>query len=425
MRMLRLGGLALAVVAIAAFAGNAYAFHSGGVAECGGCHSIHSPKAGGSYLLVGIDASSTCLSCHQNAADTGPSSYHVSTAPGSLGPGQAPLQRGPGGDFGWIKKDYSFTVRGTTTNEDGDTHGHNIIAADFGYAVDGTNATAPGGSGFPSGQLACNSCHDNHGQYRRNAAGTISKTGQPIYASGSYYDPNRPTANEPTANESVGVYRLLAGAGYTKDGVTFPGNPAAKVPSTYNRTEAVTQTRTAYGLATSGGHVSWGNWCGTCHPDMHSSGNYVHPVDEDLGSTIATIYGQYVKTGDMTGSAASSFTSLVPFVKGSGDYAGVLAPLARNDDTQLGGPASSGDQVACLSCHRAHASGWEYGLRWNMEGEFMIYNGLYPGTDTTPTVPQFARGRLAAETQAAYYDRPVTKFASYQRVLCNKCHAKD
>ena len=48
-----------------------------------------------------------------------------------------------------------------------------------------------------------------------------------------------------------------------------------------------------------------------------------------------------------------------------------------------------------------------------------------PGTDTTSTVPQFARGRLGAETQAAYYDRPVTAFASYQRVLCNKCHAKD
>jgi hypothetical protein len=32
---------------------------------------------------------------------------------------------------------------------------------------------------------------------------------------------------------------------------------------------------------------------------------------------------------------------------------------------------------------------------------------------------------LGAETNAAYYDRPVTKFATYQRVLCNKCHAKD
>jgi len=419
-----MGALALAVMALAAFAGNAYAFHSGGVAECSGCHSMHNPMAGGKFLLVGTDQSSACLTCHQNANDTGPSSYHISTAPGSLGAGQAPLQRSPGGDFGWIKKDYSFTVRGTTTNEDGDTHGHNIIAVDFGYSVDGTNANAPGGSGFPSSQLACNSCHDPHGQYRRLNTGAISKTGGPIRASGSYYDPNNPTNNEPNSTTAVGVYRLLAGAGYTKDGVTFAGVPAAKVPSTYNRTEAVTQTRTSYGRSSDPGHVTWGNWCGTCHPDMHSSGNYVHPTDEDLDSTSATIYEQYVKTGDMTGSAGSSFTSLVPFVKNSGDYATVLAPLARNDNSQLGGP-STNDQVSCLSCHRAHASGWEYALRWNIEGEFMTYNSLYPGTDTTPTVPQFARGRLASETQAAYYDRPVTTFASYQRVLCNKCHAKD
>ncbi len=63
-------------------------------------------------------------------------------------------------------------------------------------------------------------------------------------------------------------------------------------------------------------------------------------------------------------------------------------------------------------------------LRWDMEGEFIVYNGLYPGSDTTPLL-QTASARLSAETQAAYYDRPVTQFASYQRALCNKCHVKD
>src|SRR3990172_5646001 len=54
----------------------AYAFHSGGVAECGGCHSMHSPKAGGTFLLVGVDAGSACLTCHEHAGDTGAPSYH-------------------------------------------------------------------------------------------------------------------------------------------------------------------------------------------------------------------------------------------------------------------------------------------------------------------------------------------------------------
>lgn len=149
----------------------------------------------------------------------------------------------------------------------------------------------------------------------------------------------------------------------------------------------------------------------------------MHPVDQTLSGGTAALYNAHVKTGDLTGSSGTSFTSLVPFVESTADYS-VLASHAKNDDTYLNGPQAS-DRVTCLSCHRAHASGWMHALRWNMEGEFMTYNSLYPGTDTTPSVPQFARGRTGAETQAAYYDRPVTTFASYQRVLCNKCHAKD
>lgn len=403
--------------------GTALAFHSGGVAECTGCHSMHSPAASGAFLLKGSDQSSTCLNCHEHAGDTGPTSYHISTAPADMPAGVAPLQRTPGGDFGWLKKTYTFTVRGATTTEDGASHGHNIVAADKGYVADPVNTTAPGGT-FPAGQLACNSCHDPHGRYRRKSDGTIATSGAPIIASGSYATNTTPGYSEPpAAGTALGVYRLLAGAGYSKGGVTFLGNPAAKAPSTYNRKEDTTQTRVAYGHATTGGHVSWGDWCATCHGQMHSSGSYVHPVDADLGSTIKTNYDQYVKSGDLTGTNASAFLSLVPFVEGTGDYA-TLASHAKSDDTYLTGPGVT-DKVSCISCHRAHASGWPHALRWNMEGEFIVYNSLWPGTDTTPTVPQFARGRTSAETQAAYYDRPATKFASYQRVLCNKCHAQD
>lgn len=418
MRGLKLGLVILgAVFMIFALGGLAYAFHSGGVAECVGCHSMHSPAAGGSFLLIGTDQSSTCLSCHEHAGDTGPSSYHISTAPADMAVGIPPKQRTPGGDFGWLKKTYTFTVRGTTTVEDGATHGHNIVAVDKGYNADPSNATSPGGT-FPSAQLACNSCHDPHGQYRRLNSGVIAKAGAPIRASGSY----NAATNEPDATTAVGVYRLLAGLGYSKGGVTFAGVPAAKVPSSYNNTESASQTRAAYGVASTGGHVTWGTWCATCHTGMHSSGNYVHPVDQAMSSTIIGNYNTYVKSGDLGGKTASAFSSLVPFATNSATYT-TLAGLASVTPTSAG-PATN-DQVMCLSCHRAHASGFTEMLRFNVEGEFMVYNSLYPGTDTTPTVPQFARGRLGAETQAAYYDRPVTQFASYQRVYCNKCHAKD
>jgi len=408
------------VVVALGLAGAAYAFHSGGVAECTGCHSMHSPKEGGSFLLIGGDQSSTCLSCHMHAGDTGPSSYHIATADADMPVGVPPKQRTPGGDFGWLRKSYTFTVRGTTSTEDGATHGHNIVAADFGYVADPTNTTAPGGT-FSSAQLGCQSCHDPHSGNRRLSDGTYARgatLGQataPIIGSGSY-----DTSATPTAGQAVGVYRLLRGLGDNTQGVTFNGVAIAVVPSTYNQTEATNQVRTAYGAT---GTNTWGNWCATCHPSMHSSGNYVHPVDQSLNSAVTNNYNAYVKSGDFTGTSATSFTSLVPFMENTGDIS-TLKTHAKNNNTYLNGPSSS-DKVACLSCHRAHATGWPEMLRWNMEGEFMVYNSLYPGTDTTPTVPQFARGRLGAETQAAYYDRPVTQFASYQRVLCNKCHAKD
>jgi predicted CXXCH cytochrome family protein len=160
----------------------------------------------------------------------------------------------------------------------------------------------------------------------------------------------------------------------------------------------------------------------------------VHPVDQGLSSAIATAYRNYVNSsntvgGTFTGDQANQgpFTSLVPFIENTGDYT-VLGSHASNAGAYLSGPASS-DQVSCLSCHRAHATGFPEMLRWNMEGEFMTAtdtagNAIWPGTDNGAPA-QFARGRTAAEMQAAYYDRDVKVFGAYQRVLCNKCHAKD
>ena len=150
---------------------------------------------------------------------------------------------------------------------------------------------------------------------------------------------------------------------------------------------------------------------------MHSSGNYVHPIDETLGSTIATNYQQYVKSGDMSGSSATSFLSLVPFTEGTGDYT-TLGTHAVNNDSQLGGPAST-DEVNCLSCHRAHASGWKDMLRFNYFYEFMVKAGQYVASDnpavTGTRAPLQHQGRTIADATAAYYDRPATKFAKSDR----------
>ena len=152
----------------------AYAFHSGGVAECEGCHSMHNSLENqpnvtgmpqfqsGPYLLKATDQAGTCLNCH-NSADTAPTGYHISTDASRLGPGLAPVEATPGGDFAWLKKTRTFNVRGNPTTIDGDHQGHNIVAADFGYTQDKTITTAPGGT-YPASNLACSTCHDPHGK---------------------------------------------------------------------------------------------------------------------------------------------------------------------------------------------------------------------------------------------------------------------
>ena len=393
-----------------------YGFHSGGVAECNGCHSMHAPNQAGSNLLIGIDASSTCLTCHEKAGDTGPSGYHISTAPADMPTGVPPKHRTPGGDFGWLKKGYSFAVRGTTNNEAAETHGHNIVASANAYIADPVNTIAPGGA-FVANQLGCQSCHDPHGRGRRagtDAVPTFSVpsagvAGLPIKGSGSYK-----TSAAPDGSAAVGIYRILAYPGYLgAAGVTWGGWPIAVAPNTYNQTEAAVQVRVAYGGT---GTNTWANWCSSCHGDMHtSSGRLVHPVDQALsGGDIANNYNSYVKTGDLSGTATTSFTSLVPFAVATSDFS-ILKGQADNTAATSAGPAGT-DKVTCLSCHRAHASAFPEMLRWNMENEFITVNGVYQ-------IEQ--RGRTNAEAVASYYDRPVTKFASYQRVLCNKCHVKD
>jgi len=398
--------IAMLVVGLVAVGGSAvFAFHHGGVAECSGCHSMHDPLGG--YLTQGSDSSSTCINCH---IATSASSYHMVTADASMPPGTPPQSLTPGGDFGWVKKTYTWSVWGSTAAEAGQTHGHNIVASDFGYVADTHNTTAPGGGSLLAEDLSCTSCHDPHGKLRRLNDGTIDNTGAPIIDSGSYN--NSP---DPAVGEAVGVYRLLAGQGYGEfAGATDP--PAAVAPSSYNRSEQATQTRVAYGTGMS-------DWCATCHPDMHVGGpNTVHPIDDTLGTAIANNYDDYVGSGDSSGVHASAFLSLVPFGEVTVDYT-VLKALANNDDSDLSGP-SANSTVACLSCHRAHASGFEYALRWNPESELLTYAGLWPST-TNGTPVQYARGRAEGEMQQAYYDRLPGTFATYQRSLCNKCHIQD
>jgi hypothetical protein len=158
---------------------------------------------------------------------------------------------------------------------------------------------------------------------------------------------------------------------------------------------------------------------------MHSDAGVLrHPTEQVMSGANQGPYGSYVKSGDMTGVIASSYLSLVPYEEGltySTANINTLKSHAQTDDSSLGGPTGAAT-VMCLSCHRAHASGFMDMTRWQNNGEFIVSNGLYPGTDNSESA--LARGHSSQETAAAYYNRNVTKFSAYQRSFCNKCHER-
>jgi len=475
------------ITACLAFTGMASAFHSGGVADCAGCHTMHggsyvastskTPGVTGPYLLQGSDQSSTCLNCHNGTG--GPGIFTSTATPQS---GTAPLVYSPGGDFGWLLgTGYSTTYPATH-------RGHQIIAADYVSGTFGTNGgwtTVPGDtSGFNLNSFYCNSCHDPHPTVRRvdasfnyvapGATGnteitngvTMVTSTSPIVTSGSSVLSGSSTtygsdAVTPLSGFALGVYRILANSSnYHAAGqpISFPGVPVALAAGTSVSSEATSQMRVAYANPTGNGATTISLWCATCHKSYYkttssaqgttqATAGEMHPTDYSLsataniitGMTEAANYNAYVGTGVMTATATNSYNSLVPFASTASSFE-TLSPLASVGTAVTGtyayggnagqGP-QSGDTVVCLSCHRAHASAWQHMLRWNNEYQFITQNG-WPTSLTSSATLGYATNVITA----AYYGRTAntttttgtvsaTNFGVYQRSLCNKCHAWD
>ena len=193
-------------------------------------------------------------------------------------------------------------------------------------------------------------------------------------------------------------------------------------PSTYNisSTTLAGLNPVAYGSGMS-------EWCANCHGSMHlntytsgaslqTSGTNVHPAGNGAKLSAAGIYNNYnayVTSGIMTGSAATAYTDLVPFETGDSSFTALKALSAGNTTG-----ATTNSNAQCLSCHRAHASGFTSMARYGIDQELVTTgaNAYSIGRGATYTT---------ADMQTAYYGRPATVFAAYQRDLCNKCHAKD
>jgi len=340
------------------------AFHDGGVAECAGCHTMHNSQdgqlvdpnhpAGNAYLLNNGNPSDTCLGCHAGY--------------GQFAGGEG---YGAGGDFYWLTRTWSWEAHGHVRTSEGDAHGHNIIAPAYNLTQDATLGMAPGGD-FLSQYLSCTSCHDPHGnQNFRILYG--AETG-PVYAGGRY------DFNAPAPLASGNSRRTVSGTGRESD---------------------LAHTVYKFGMS---------NWCANCHDQFHSSNttNFVHPTGQAMSSMVVATYNAYISTDDITGGdQATSYMGLVPFEAVNVDF-----DDPDFDSTNYTMGPAAGDQVMCLSCHRAHASPFSDIARWDM-GETFLADSHPAGLD---------EGATQDDLDNMYYDYT---FVDNQRSLCNKCHAKD
>jgi hypothetical protein len=307
------------------------------------------------FLLRAFTPSDTCLSCH--------AAYGQATDNGA--------GFRSGGDFYWVTKTFSWAGRHGTESSEGDRHGHNIISNVKGIAQDQTLTMGPGGN-YSAAQLGCNSCHDPHGQ-KHNAL--------------LLYGIEETAANYP------------GGYNFTK---------AAPILKSGGRTTNVTNAKhTAYGKGMS-------DWCANCHGAMlNGNGNHVHPVNRQFNSTYVGTYNGYVSTGNLVGgTAATAYWEKVPFETGI-DCTTTLG----NMTTSTAGPDTN-SMVMCLSCHRSHASAYQYAGRWDFEGEDL--SASHPlAADTGATAAD------VANKDYGYGGVAATPYVSGQKSLCNKCHAKD
>jgi hypothetical protein len=362
--------LILAAAAVLVTGAPALAFHDGGVAACNGCHTMHNssngvamnfnaagtgpgtaPGTGYPYLLLYGNKSDVCLRCHAN-----PGRGYTVWSADPAAPTAAYANRG-GGDFVFLQEDNINDGRGGATAPIlGHAAGHSVISGIKNTTADPVLTTSPGGT-YAAANLGCTSCHDPHGtsSYRL------------LYQDGQ----RAGTALFTSTIDAEGIALVATGTG---------------------------ETATNHNAYRSG----YSAWCGTCHGNFHQrSSNLIHPSGEPLGDEIATIYTQYNGTTDCianppagglpcgSGVAATAYLPQVPFEDAATTVASAAGPTGTS-------------RVACMSCHRSHATSAPNAGRWDFNILGMATDGVISGSYRIPNP----------------YD-------GGQRSLCNKCHSKD
>ncbi|MDH3190727.1 MAG: hypothetical protein OEM39_08860 [Acidimicrobiia bacterium] len=374
--------IAVLTVGMAALFGSpVLALHDDGVAHCNACHTMHNSQNGVALngsdvdingdpinglpvgqgypdLLLFPNKTDVCLRCHD-----GEGSYHVWSADPTV-PGGEGRNKGAG-DFVFLEEDNINDAHAGASNPVlGHAAGHSVISGIKGTVADPVLALSPGGA-YPGADLACSSCHDPHGT---DAFRLTYRDGQS------------------TTSDSGHVINWTATMTGTAINV-FGGIESDSNHNAYNS--------------------DYSAWCGECHGDFHAaSANLVHPAGEIMDSDQVAVYNAYRGTTDCvnnppsggapcgSGTSVDAFTYVVPFVD---------PDIVSTSSAQ--GPDATNSRVACVSCHRAHATSAMDAGRWDFNVTGMVEDGH--------------------ESSSFEIPMPVPYDDVFQRSMCNKCHSRD
>jgi len=306
---------------------------------CADCHVMHASQAGISQTARDALLNNTCLGCHtgtNNGTNTTPYVYTsgVSDLTNSLA----------GGNFKFAAID-------------DERDGHNPIelgAVDStltgnppGWASSGFAVNGQVGGGSPSWATNDLSCAGTYGCH-----GTHDTTG----VFGTHH--HHPATGAMTTADTVGnSYRFLYGIKGYED-------PDYE----YQATSANGQHNVYYGAARSGSEATADTptnthtisyLCAECHGVFHSGANSNQGISDngDIFFSNPWIRHPVDISMPLTGAYASYSYN-------------VSAPVASDDVSNNSVNVSlAGDRIVmCLSCHRAHASPYYAGMRWNYRG---------------------------------------------------------
>ncbi len=336
------GAFVLILFLVLFLPGNSSAAISG---ICSDCHTMHNSQGGSEMATYGGGTGpnsfltrGTCVGCHAQGSANNIVTVGTSQIPQVSHANSTDLAAG------------NFANIGTGGTSDNDSKGHNVIDL-FGANSDGVLNAAPGvymvHSGFLSDTyLTCAGTNGCHGS-RQDASGTGIGA-----IKGAHH--GNVDGQLTTADTIANSYRFLLGVkGLENTTDRWQNKSATSHNEYYGKT-----TPTTYACYSQDCHASFPakprngtitDFCGTCHPDFHGTGN--------IG-------------GDTSSPFTRHPTDIV--IKNSGEYASytsysVEAPAGRPSvPSSMSGTVTPGtDVVTCLSCHFAHASDYDDMLRWD------------------------------------------------------------